>query len=45
MSWGQFASYFIFGVLYKCAVEFVLMPVTYTVVSQLKRREPSYSSH
>ena len=45
MSWGQFASYFIFGVLYKCAVEFVLMPVTYTVVAQLKRREPSYSSH
>lgn len=44
MSWAEFGSYLVFGVIYKCAVEWVLLPVTYTVVRTLKRREPSYSS-
>ncbi|NLS10678.1 queuosine precursor transporter [Nesterenkonia sp. MY13] len=42
MTWSAFASYFLFGVLYKCLVEFALFPVTYTVVRMLKKREPSY---
>lgn len=42
MSWGEFGSYFVLGVVYKCLVEFVLFPVTFTVVRALKRREPSY---
>lgn len=42
MSWGEFGSYFVLGVLYKCLVEFILFPVTFTVVRALKRREPSY---
>ena len=42
MSWGEFGSYVVLGVVYKCLVEFVLFPVTFTVVRVLKRREPSY---
>lgn len=42
MSWSEFASYFVFGVIYKCLVEWLLLPVTYAVVRMLKRREPSY---
>lgn len=42
MSWGEFWNYFIFGVIYKCLIEWVLLPVTYAVVGALKRREPSY---
>lgn len=44
MSWGQFTSYLVLGVLYKTAIEFVLLPVTYLVVRTLKRREPTYSA-
>ncbi|TLP93847.1 VUT family protein [Nesterenkonia salmonea] len=42
MSWTEFGSYFVFGVIYKCLVEFLLFPVTYGVVRMLKNREPSY---
>lgn len=42
MSWGEFGSYVVLGVVYKCLVEFILFPVTFTVVRALKRREPSY---
>ncbi|WP_120006681.1 queuosine precursor transporter [Nesterenkonia muleiensis] len=42
MSWTEFGSYFVFGVIYKCLVEWLLLPVTYAVVRTLKRREPTY---
>ncbi len=42
MGWGEFWNYFIFGVIYKCLIEWVLLPITYAVVGMLKRREPSY---
>lgn len=41
---GQFFNYFILGYLYKCAVEVVVMPLTYQAIRWLKRREPSYWS-
>ncbi|GAA1450179.1 queuosine precursor transporter [Nesterenkonia lacusekhoensis] len=44
MSWAEFGSYVVLGVVYKCLVEFILFPVTFTVVRVLKRREPSYRS-
>ena len=44
MDWGQFTSYLVFGVIYKTAIEFVLLPVTYLVVGMLKRHEPSYTA-
>ncbi len=39
---GQFVNYFVVGVIYKCAVEFLVMPVTVAVIAAIKRREPSY---
>lgn len=39
---ADFISYVIFGFVYKCAVEFLLLPVTYAVVNTLKRHEPTY---
>ncbi|GAA1802805.1 queuosine precursor transporter [Nesterenkonia flava] len=42
MSWGEFGNYLVLGVIYKCLIEWVLLPVTYAVVGALKRREPSY---
>lgn len=42
MDTSQLLSYIFLGVLYKCAVEWVLIPVTYAVVGMLKRREPTY---
>lgn len=44
MDAAEFASYVVFGVIYKTAVELILLPVTYLVVRTLKRREPSYTS-
>lgn len=40
---GGFVNYVVVGYLYKCAVEVVLMPVTYRVIRWIKRREPSYA--
>lgn len=41
-SFGDFMNYVVVGYIYKCAVEFVLLPVTYPVIAWFKRREPSY---
>lgn len=37
-----FWNYVIVGYLFKCAVEVVVLPVTYRVIAFLKRREPGY---
>ncbi|MCI2267019.1 queuosine precursor transporter [Sediminivirga luteola] len=42
---ADFISYVLFGFVYKCAVEFLLLPVTYAVVNTLKRHEPTYRQH
>ncbi|MFT4086896.1 MAG: queuosine precursor transporter [Gordonia sp. (in: high G+C Gram-positive bacteria)] len=39
---GTFINYVVTGVVIKCAVEILVMPITYGVVRYLKRREPSY---
>ena len=38
----SFATYAALGWLYKCAVEVVMLPVTYRVIAAIKRREPTY---
>lgn len=40
---GDFVNYVVTGYVYKCAVEVVLLPVTYGVVGWIKKREPSYA--
>lgn len=39
---SSFATYAALGWLYKCAVEALVLPVTYRVIAVLKRREPTY---
>ena len=39
---GTFWNYFLVGVIYKCAVEFLVMPLTVVVIGWIKRREPTY---
>lgn len=39
---GDFANYVIVGYVYKCLVEFVLMPITVPVIGWFKRNEPTY---
>lgn len=39
----DFVNYVIVGFVYKCAVEILLMPVTYQVIRVFKAREPAYS--
>lgn len=41
---GSFVNYVIVGYLYKCLVEVVMLPVTYSVIGAIKRREPTYSA-
>ncbi|MDQ3157264.1 MAG: queuosine precursor transporter [Actinomycetota bacterium] len=41
-SMGIFWNYFVVGVIYKCAVEIVVMPITIQVIKWLKRSEDSY---
>lgn len=41
---GQFWNYFIVGFIYKCAVEFIVMPLTMAVIGWLKNREATYWS-
>jgi hypothetical protein len=41
-SMATFWNFFLVGVIYKTAVEFLVMPLTMTVIAWLKRREPSY---
>ncbi len=39
---GQFWNYFIVGFVYKCLVEFAVMPITIAVIAWLKKSEESY---
>lgn len=39
---GTLVNYVITGYVYKVAVEVVLLPLTYLVIRQVKKREPSY---
>ena len=40
---GDFLNYVITGYIYKTAMEVILLPVTYSVIRFVKKREPSYS--
>lgn len=40
----DFLKYVIIGYIYKCAVEFILLPITFPVISWFKKHEPSYAS-
>lgn len=40
---ADFLNYVVTGYVYKTAMEVVLLPVTYTVISWVKKKEPSYS--
>lgn len=39
---AAFLNYLFLGIVYKVAVEVILMPVTYLVIAAVKRREPTY---
>lgn len=39
---SQYLNYFIVGYVFKCAVEFIVMPITMLVIKWLKSREESY---
>lgn len=41
-SMGIFWNYFVVGVIYKCTVEIVVMPITIQVIKWLKKSEESY---
>ena len=41
-SMGVFWNYFVVGVIYKVAVELIVMPVTMLFIAWLKNREPTY---
>lgn len=41
-TFGDFMNYVVVGYIYKCAVEFILLPLTYPVIAWFKRHEPSY---
>lgn len=43
-TWESFVNYTLFGFLWKTLVEVAVMPVTYAVCRELKRREPSYQA-
>ncbi|WP_237221528.1 queuosine precursor transporter [Rothia nasimurium] len=42
-NFSDFLNYAIVGYLYKCAVELILLPITYPVIGWFKRKEPTYS--
>lgn len=39
---GQFLNYLVVGYVYKCAVEVLILPVTYPTIAWFKRHEPTY---
>jgi uncharacterized integral membrane protein (TIGR00697 family) len=39
---AEFLNYLIVGYLYKSAIEYLFVPVTYRVIAFVKKREPSY---
>jgi uncharacterized integral membrane protein (TIGR00697 family) len=44
-TWRDFVNYVIVGFLWKTLVEVLVMPITYRVISYIKKREPSYAQH
>nr|WP_235671138.1 queuosine precursor transporter [Tomitella fengzijianii] len=42
---GDMTTYVVLGIVYKTAVEVLIMPVTYRVIAALKAREPGYGAH
>jgi uncharacterized PurR-regulated membrane protein YhhQ (DUF165 family) len=44
LSFGEFINYFIVGYVYKTMLEVVLLPITYRVISIVKRREALVNS-
>lgn len=40
---ADFLNYVVTGYVYKTAMEVILLPITYSVISWVKRNEPSYS--
>lgn len=40
---AEFLNYVITGYVYKCLVEIVFLPVTYRVITLMKRQEPTYN--
>lgn len=42
ISGSQLLNYIAVGYVYKCAVELLVMPITYRVIALVKSREPSY---
>lgn len=43
-SWGAFANYVVVGFLWKSAVEFCILPLTYVVIGWVKKHEGYYDS-
>ena len=41
---GDYWNYVVIGFVWKTLVEFVMLPVTYTVIAWIKKREPSYQA-
>ena len=41
-TWTDFVNYVIVGFLWKTLAEVIVMPITYRVISYIKKREPSY---
>ncbi|WP_070379933.1 queuosine precursor transporter [Rhodococcus sp. WMMA185] len=41
-TWSDFINYVIVGFLWKTLVEVLVMPITYRVISFIKKREPTY---
>nr|WP_314144992.1 queuosine precursor transporter [uncultured Rhodococcus sp.] len=41
-TWTDFINYVIVGFLWKTLVEILVLPITYRVISYIKKREPSY---
>jgi uncharacterized integral membrane protein (TIGR00697 family) len=39
---GDFVTYVIVGFVYKTTVEIVLLPITYRIITFVKKREPTY---
>lgn len=41
---SQFLNYLLVGYLYKSAIEYLFVPITYRVIAIVKRHEPSYNA-
>jgi len=43
-TWASLISYTVTGYIYKVLVEVIFLPVTYAVISAIKKREPGYAA-